>query len=224
MTIEIRPLQESDIPTFVHVELDAFKPHPRTPIMWPRGYTSDLYAFSEAGKRKGFLDGRQRYMKAVDTTTDVIVGVTEWTFNTENPKDYGQQELPDQNAQPPSNWPIGGNWILRQWYKGNIKKILNERVAGEPFIMLDNLTILPAHQGRGIGSLLLSWGVEQADRLGCKICLESTPIGLAIYHKFGFEEVEDINCDMRKVAGVTVPYDDESARRIFMVRPARKST
>ena len=60
MTITIAPLLESDVPEFVRVELAAFKSHPRIPMLWPRGYTDDLYAYMEAGKRDSLNDPEVR--------------------------------------------------------------------------------------------------------------------------------------------------------------------
>lgn len=86
--------------------------------------------------------------------------------------------------------------------------------------MLNNLTIDPAHQGQGAGSLLLKWGVVQADERGLAICLESTPAGLKLYEKFGFREVKVIKADMHQF-GWKEPYDEEECRRVFMIREPR---
>lgn len=88
--------------------------------------------------------------------------------------------------------------------------------------MLDNLTVRPDYQGRGIGQRLLLWGAEQADLLQVPMCLESTPSGRRLYESFGFEEMMSIKADMHAL-GWTEPYDEEAAARIFMVREAGAS-
>ena len=77
----------------------------------------------------------------------------------------------------------------------------------------------PDAQRRGVGAALLTWGCEQADRLGVPICLESTPAGLRLYERFGFKEARTIKADMREF-GWTEPYDEEAAKRVWMVRAA----
>ncbi|KAK3065652.1 hypothetical protein LTR53_018182, partial [Teratosphaeriaceae sp. CCFEE 6253] len=63
MATVVCPLKETDIPQFVRLELEAFRPHPRIPMLWPRGYTDDLYAFYEARKSKSFHDPDCRVIK-----------------------------------------------------------------------------------------------------------------------------------------------------------------
>lgn len=96
------------------------------------------------------------------------------------------------------------------------KKRKKERSDGE-FLVPEFLTVLSEYQGRGLGARLMNWGVTQADRMQCRMCLESTPAGLALYRKFGFVAVETVSCDMRAL-GATTDYREEDAQRIFMIR------
>ena len=81
----------------------------------------------------------------------------------------------------------------------------------------------PEFQRRGAGARLLSWGVEEADRLGVVMALESTPAGLALYKRFGFQEKEIVAADMRQF-GWDQPYDPEAAKRVWMIREPTNST
>ena len=67
---------------------------------------------------------------------------------------------------------------------------------------------------------MLQWGVEEADRRGVIMCLEATPAGLAIYKRFGFREVDVIKADMKQF-GYQQAYDEEAAKRVWMIREAR---
>ena len=51
-------------------------------------------------------------------------------------------------------------------------------------------------------------------------CLESTPAGLALYQRHGFETVQTIDEDMEDF-GWTQPYGVEAAKRFFMIREPR---
>lgn len=79
---------------------------------------------------------------------------------------------------------------------------------------------MPHAQGKGIGKELLAWGLKEADERHIRMCLESTPAGLALYRAAGFEVAEVIAADMRDF-GWTQPYDEKAAERIFMIREAR---
>lgn len=83
--------------------------------------------------------------------------------------------------------------------------------------VLNILITDPEHYGRGAGSRLLSWGVDQADRLGVPVCLESSPAGLNLYQRFGFKNVRTLKADMR-LFGWDREYDEEAAKRVWMVR------
>ena len=246
MPITVSPLTKNEIRTFVQVELESFRSHPRTPMMWRNGYTDELYAYCEAYKMKSFQENpTNKFMKAVDSDTDEIVGVCEWTFALD-PEANAKTELPDPNAAPPADWPPGGNWELRTYYKINLQKILREFFAGKPYIcmfcspassyvlngskrnmseetnlglclVLDVLTVNPHFHRKGIGAELLEWGVRQADEMGVMMGLESTPAGLALYKRFGFQEARVIKADM-KLFGWDEPYDEDAARRVWMIR------
>ncbi|QIW95046.1 hypothetical protein AMS68_000564 [Peltaster fructicola] len=218
MPIHIERLTPADVPTKCKIELEAFKNHPRIPMMWPRGYTADLYSFKESSDASSLANPQCRMFKAVDAIRG-IVGTAEWTLALDVDAQAHQQPTPD-DAPPPANWPEGGNWALRRFYKINIEKLLRQHLDNQPYIMLNFLTVAPAMQGQGVGSRLMQWGVEEADRRGAAIVLESTPTGLALYKRHGFVTIEVINADMRAF-GRTEPYDEAAAIRVFMIRYAR---
>lgn len=83
MPITILPLQTSDIPAFVRLELEAFRTHPRMPMLWPRGFTSDLHAYYENSKNQSLQKEASRIRKAVNDETGEIVAVAQWTFALE---------------------------------------------------------------------------------------------------------------------------------------------
>ena len=133
MAITISPLEANEIAEFVRIELEAFRSHPRIPMLWRRGYTDDLYAFYEAGKTESFHDPEYRLMKAVDSETGKIVAASEWTFALDTAKQQEKQPV-DPKGVPPNNWPIDGNWELRRFFNLNLEKWTNQYLAGHPYI------------------------------------------------------------------------------------------
>ena len=132
MALAISPLNQNEIPEFVRIELEAFRSHPRIPMLWRRGYTKDLYAFYEAGKTKSLQDPECRFVKAVDETGK-MVAVSEWTFALD-PEKHEEKEPVDPNGSPPDNWPIDGNWELRKFFNLNLEKWEREYLGGKPYI------------------------------------------------------------------------------------------
>lgn len=56
----------------------------------------------------------------------------------------------------------------------------------------------PKHQRRGAASLLLQSMVDEADKLGLPVLLESSEEGHGLYQKYGFKDVEVLEIDMSK--------------------------
>ena len=48
----------------------------------------------------------------------------------------------------------------------------------------------PEHRRRGVGSLIMNWGLERADKLGLESFIEATAAGKPCYERFGFEVID----------------------------------
>ena len=133
MALTVSPLREDEITEYVRIELEAFRSHPRIPMLWPRGYTEDLYAYYEANKKDSFEDPECRIMKAVDNETGKIVAVSEWVFALDVAAQM-KKDAVDPNGTPPANWPIGGNWEMKRFFNLNLEKWTNEYLIGKRYI------------------------------------------------------------------------------------------
>lgn len=70
----------------------------------------------------------------------------------------------------------------------------------------------PEYYGQGIGSKLLKWGTNEADKRGVKIWLTSTPQAIPVYQKKGWEITKEHSVDLGKYGG------SGTYRRALMVR------
>ena len=50
------------------------------------------------------------------------------------------------------------------------------------------LGVDPAYQGRGVGKMLVQWGIEQAKAQGKGIFLTATPVGKPFYKRMGLHD------------------------------------
>lgn len=58
------------------------------------------------------------------------------------------------------------------------------------------ISVDPAYQGHGIGSALIRWGTQQADRLGVFCMVHSSEAGWPTFQRRGFEVAEHLTFDL----------------------------
>ena len=58
------------------------------------------------------------------------------------------------------------------------------------------LTTDPSYQRLGAASLLMDWGIREAEKLSLDCWLQATPNGWHFYHKRGFEDVSSFVIDL----------------------------
>ncbi|KAF3346599.1 hypothetical protein VD0002_g7683 [Verticillium dahliae] len=72
---------------------------------------------------------------------------------------------------------------------GAIDGLRKANSSGKPCVYLSVLVVHPDYQGRGVGKLLMEWGLDRAAGLGVSVFLESSPAGRKLYTGLGFREV-----------------------------------
>ena len=56
-------------------------------------------------------------------------------------------------------------------------------------------------QGKGIGSMLIRRGLDDADKDNAKTYIEASPAGLPLYVKLGWQEIDRVIVDVDKIDG-----------------------
>lgn len=57
-------------------------------------------------------------------------------------------------------------------------------------IDLQTIAVHPSHQRRGVGKLLMKWGINIAKQMRVPVYLEATHEGVPLYKKCGFETLK----------------------------------
>lgn len=70
---------------------------------------------------------------------------------------------------------------------------LEDAHPAEPHWYLAHLATRPNHQGRGVGTALVRFGLDRCDRERLPAYLESSnPARVSFYHRFGFEVIDRV--------------------------------
>lgn len=91
------------------------------------------------------------------------------------------------------------------------------------------MCVLPELQRRGLGSRLMTWGLERTDKLGLESFIEATGPGQTLYATCGYRPVRSVEVDMEKVdAGKREQWKDLERQKlpigyVAMWRPVKGS-
>ncbi len=180
-------LQKEDIPNAVSVLVDAFQHDPIWNKIFEHVSWSDpkLSAFFETPIRYCLHYGE------VYATSKNLEGIAAW--------------LPGNLAEM-SFWRLIRSGAIRSGMKIGfqlgkkmkpvyrpLEEDRSRNMKGRSFIYLQIIGVATAHQRKGFGTKLLEAIIEQSERIGIPLYLETeTEINVAIYEKFGFKLIKRI--------------------------------
>ena len=74
-------------------------------------------------------------------------------------------------------------------------------MKGKPYLLVQELAVLPEWQRKGVGRRLLGWGLEKADAEGWECWLDASKKGEGLYRKFGFRDVGCVEVELGEWGG-----------------------
>ncbi|KAE8145248.1 acyl-CoA N-acyltransferase [Aspergillus avenaceus] len=213
MPIHLRYATEADSAALAHINAASFSPS----IFYQNAFHdvtySALYTLKYARSLQRLIDPRTHNVVAIDTDTGTVVGSARWIIPQDRTEpmaeisEDGQRmaENPEQFIPVEVKQEIYASWV-------NMTKESRKKHLRDDDLLLEYLAIAPDHQGKGIGSQLLKWGLAQADTLNARIYLEASVDGYLLYSKNGFEVREEFNLDFSLLGG------NNTGRYIAMIR------
>jgi len=116
-----------------------------------------------------------------------------------------------------------GEDIVPSSYTGVAKEFWSKLYDGrranmdnEKDYFVDILVVLPGHQRKGYGRLMLEHGLKIVDAEGAKCYIEATAEGLGLYEALGWQRIDKMEVDLAE-------HGKGKGERWFLMRPAKKS-
>ncbi|KAH6886975.1 acyl-CoA N-acyltransferase [Thelonectria olida] len=192
MGLNLRAATEADLADIVDVSTAAFEADAimrrLTPSHLQAPDGSSIQALRQwriARKIVRFRAERTIMMVAVDDEGGKIVGYSIWQ------RPVGDDE--EEEEQQPTQMTLTG---VDQDAYAELHRILGEDEresfgdrGTKDIWHLASIGVHPQYQKRGIGKILLNWGVQEASKQGKDCYLVATPTGVALYRAAGFENV-----------------------------------
>jgi GNAT superfamily N-acetyltransferase len=196
--IRVREADAADAPAMAQICMHSFAPSPiARGLHGATGYSEQGRASMQTTMEKDLnahTDTAVRYVVAMSMQQDAapkMVGVAKWHFFDSVLPAEASEGSDRETASSLADAFFGGCHELRQRHI---------RRHGGAHCILSILAVDPAAQGRGIGSALLNWGMDVADREGVDCWLTSTPVGYGVYRRLGFVDVDVMDLDLRRWA------------------------
>ncbi|KAI0011818.1 acyl-CoA N-acyltransferase [Xylariaceae sp. FL0662B] len=184
MPLAVLPALIAEIEPLYDVHFEAFKDDPILKFIYPRGV--DRKAHTEGTIQWWTHDKIGHTVKCVDSDTGDIVGMATWEIYW-RPGDTGWERpagIPwlEGKEKETCDAILGPMWDLRDQLFGKHRR----------YIYLAAIAVHPTHQRRGIGRLLMQWGINAAEQLGVPIYTEASSTGFALYENVGFERLTHV--------------------------------
>ena len=145
---------------------------------------------------------------ARDNMSGDIVGGCQWRIYTENPFPNGAPHIEAEW------WPVGerrrfASEVIMQCFTPRTKWMacphvgeliwISRKYSEALIIVLPGLSFMcvcPRYQRRGIGRLLMEWGLAKTDVLELESFIKASEFGKGLYTKYGFQTVKDVSVKM----------------------------
>ncbi|PWY93424.1 acyl-CoA N-acyltransferase [Aspergillus sclerotioniger CBS 115572] len=210
MTFTIRPATEHDAAELATINIASFRHQPFWKNLFPSATnsTKDITTalpLKTARCLSKLAAPEVHVLVATDTTTGKIIGYARWAFPASD-KETSIVELSAEGKELFEKHDNGKAFpedMRRDVYEAFWKmlKDKSEVLVQEKDFVLEFLATLPEAQGKGVGTALLKWGIEQADKRNARVYLEATEDGYALYKKYGWEDLEVMEMDFEEFGG-----------------------
>ncbi|KAK7190129.1 hypothetical protein DPSP01_007967 [Paraphaeosphaeria sporulosa] len=215
--LEVSLLKPEEAEEFMRIRHEVFRPTINK-ILYSRGEPSQKTLDRVTEEiRDGIVNKGILYLKCVDKSTGEMIAGARWRYA--KPKEDRARERTWEEVEAgftvPEPYDESEPELFRHLFhllNTNKRELLETR----PYYTLITCAVLPQHERRGAGSMLVKWGCDRADEAGVEAYLEASLMGVPMYERHGFRPVKRIELDMKKFGA------EENAPFVVMIRPAKE--
>ncbi|KUJ11029.1 uncharacterized protein LY89DRAFT_594970 [Mollisia scopiformis] len=190
-----------DFDEITRVIWDAFE-HPLNPFLRIMFYLKsdgpEHRTIAKAACSQGLFeihsgDASSRWVKINELGTGKMTACANWNLHETNP-----YELPED---PPiaTWWPEGeGRNFATKFYTQCVSH--KPTMYNKPHLYLNISATMPTFQRKGVGGMLVEWGLKWADEMGLESFTEATQVGKPLYEHYGFSVIDVITVDKTSMA------------------------
>jgi len=197
MPFLLSPVSVSDAEILIRkCDFPAMQDNPLHMLMFP--YSSRTTWESEMQwmiyNLKRTLEEKGINFRKVCTEDGTPVGFAGWTIEqSEHEKDIGVQSRRKKQHEGLNHDPETldvDTWLnVSKMFRDEKKRVLHDR---KNIWRLMLISVAPAYQRQGVGSMLMQWGCEEGDRNGQDAYILASPAAIRLYAKFGFEVAGEV--------------------------------
>jgi GNAT superfamily N-acetyltransferase len=175
-------LKPEEAAQFMRIRHEVFRPTINK-ILYSRGEPSQKTLDRVTEEiRDGMLNKGILYLKCVDQSTGEMIAGARWRYA--KPEKDGARERTWEEVEAgfkiPEPYEESDPELFRSLFdllNTNKREILGNR----PYYTLVTCAVLPQHERRGAGSMLVQWGCERADEAGVEAYLEASVMAAPMY-------------------------------------------
>lgn len=202
-SIHLTPATSNDIPELARISgsISVSDPHTKLKAI-AKGFGSepeDIARYHSGCMQPVYESAFQNELRDIIIARDdtgAILGSVVWARSPSSNETSSNDVTPIVAFEPPSvakNDISTLEGITNQAMKHYIREIAP---PGTPCRYVVSINVLPEYQNMGIGTTLMKWGLDQADREGVFCWVSSGKGSEGMYERFGFREVGRLELDL----------------------------
>jgi len=217
-SFSIKPATYEDVPALAKIWNDSFEVDRHTQMKNQGKVPYDMEKLGKSQIPKWLSSRTCVILKAVDDETGESIGWVAWGFRgleNEMPIAVSPEEdeacgKKEEESEPETEQSDDREESIKKLGEltDQDRKNWTEKLMplGTKCMFVTTLSIAPAYQKRGVGSALLEWGIDVADKNDAFIWVHSSEGAWGMYAKSGFEIVGTLDVDLDEYA-VRAPDD-----------------